>query len=95
MSNILVLSEEFVKRILVGLGEIPAKFSHEVILEVEAQLKAAKDEAHKVVAFVETHLEPLKAKVSADAAAVKTEVSDIKAVPVAVEAVVEAVEKAA
>jgi hypothetical protein len=104
-TQILVLSEEFIKRIFVGLGEMPSKFSHNVILEIEAQLKAAENEAHRVVALVEAPLNALKAKVAADAAKakatvapvvseVKTVVADVKAEPAAVEAVVAAVEKA-
>lgn len=88
MSNtIFVLSEEFVKRIFVGLGEIPSKFSHVVILELEAQAKAAETEAHKIIALVEQHLAPLKAKVEAEAAKTKADAAPVVA---AVEAAVAA-----
>lgn len=76
MSNqILVLSEEYIKRIFVGLGEVPAKFSHEVILAIESQLKAAETEYEKLVAVVENHIAPLKAKIAADAAKAKSDVT--------------------
>lgn len=78
MSNILVLSEEFVKRIFIGLGEMPSKFSHVVILDIEAQIKAAEAETHKIVALVEQHLAPLKAKVEAEKVAAEAVVAQVE-----------------
>jgi hypothetical protein len=102
MSNVIVVSEEFLKRIFVGLGEMPAKFSHAVIIDIEAQLKTAEEAPHKLLALIEQHLAPVKAKVAADAAkveaipaaAVADVKADIKSEEAKVEAVGTAVEKA-
>lgn len=92
MSNtVIVVSEEFLKRIYVGLGELPAKFSKIVIDDIEAQVKLAEGEVHKYVALVEQHFAPFKDKaaeidatakgvadkIAADAAKVAAEVTTV------------------
>jgi len=87
MSNsVIVVSEEFLKRIYVGLGELPAKFSKIVIDDIEAQVRLAEQEVHKYVALVEEHFAPFKAKVAdidakakilADKVADKVETADV------------------
>lgn len=61
--NILVVSEEFMKRVFIGLGELPSKFAHSVILDFEAQLGLAQTDVKKYVAMIEEHLMPHKAAV--------------------------------
>ena len=42
VKHTLSLSEEFVNRIIVGLGEIPTKFGAPVLSEIEKQISAAR-----------------------------------------------------
>lgn len=79
MSNtVVILSEEFMTRINIALGEIQAKFAIPVINELENWLNKAKDEPHKLVVELEAHLVPFKAKLAAD----KAEAARIAALPV-------------
>lgn len=73
MAHVLVLTEEFLKRVLVGLGEIPSKFAHDVILDIEAQLTMAERGVEAHVALIEQHMAPAKAKLEAIVAAAKAE----------------------
>ena len=76
-NTILIFTEEGVKRVLSGLGELPSKVAHELLNDVESQLKLLKEDAKRYVALVEEHLAPhkvvteVKAEVSAVAADVK------------------------
>jgi hypothetical protein len=65
-NSLIIVSEEYMKRIFVGLGEIPSKFAHEVILDLEAQLSMADKDVKAYVALVEKHLLPHKAKIPAE-----------------------------
>lgn len=85
-NKILVIGEEFMKRVFVGLGEIPSKFAHEVILDFEAQLNLAEQDIKKYVELIEEHLMPHKAKVALE---------DAKAAAAVAEKVVSTVETAA
>jgi len=78
MSNLLIIvSEEFLKRIFVGLGEIPSKYAHEVILDLEAQMNLAKNDVKAHVDLVEKHLQPYKDTL---VSAVHTVTDEVKAI---------------
>ncbi len=64
-NTILILTEDALKRVFVGLGELPAKISHELINELEAQVALIEKDVGAYVAQVEQHLLPHKAKVPA------------------------------
>jgi hypothetical protein len=83
MSNtVVILSQEFMTRINVALGEIQAKFAIPVINELEAWKNKVEAEPHKLLADIEAHLAPVKAKVEA----AKAEAERIAALPKYVEA---------
>lgn len=71
MSNtVLILSEEFLTRIKVGLQEIQAKFANPVLIEIETQVKHAETAAQGWVSSIESHVAELKTKAEAAAKAV-------------------------
>jgi|SRR5882672_5898157 len=74
-NSIIVVTEEFLKRVFVGLGEIPSKFAHQVILDFEAQLNMAKEDTKKFVSFIEEHLAPHKAEIALQEAKVAAAVA--------------------
>lgn len=81
MSNsLIIVSEEFLKRILVGLGELPSKFAHAVILDIEAQVSLAEKDVKAYVAMVEEHLAPHKAAATALPATPPAPLNDVPAV---------------
>jgi hypothetical protein len=76
-NSLIIVSEEFLKRIFVGLGELPSKFAHDVILDIEAQVALAGKDVKAYVAMVEEHLAPHKA--AADALTPPAPPSDVPA----------------
>lgn len=71
MSNtVLILSEEFLTRIKIGLQEIQAKFANPVLIEIETQVKNAESSEAKWVSSIESHVSAIKSKVEAAAKAV-------------------------
>lgn len=96
MSNtVVILTEEFMKRINVALGEIPAKFAIPVINELQAWYDMAEKEPTKLLASIKSHLAPFEAKVAeADAAAKKLLEEAAASAKALEEKAVEAVEKA-
>lgn len=84
MSNsLIIVSEEFLKRILVGLGELPSKFAHAVILDIEAQVALAETDVKAYVALIEEHLQPHKDKAAALTPPVSSNAVPANAVPAA------------
>jgi hypothetical protein len=80
MSNsVIVLSEELLKRVYLGLGELPSKVSHIVILEIEAQEKLADANVKAYIGLIEQHLQPFKDKLATAEAAVKAEAEKVAA----------------
>jgi hypothetical protein len=70
MSNtVVILSQEFITRINIALGEIQAKFAIPVINELQAWFDKAEKAPHQLIADLEAHVAPLKAKIEADAVA--------------------------
>jgi F0F1-type ATP synthase membrane subunit b/b' len=66
MSNtVVILTEEFLTRIHVALGEIQAKFAIPVINEVQQWIDKAEKEPTKLVADIDAHLVPFRAKIAA------------------------------
>jgi hypothetical protein len=72
MSNkILILSDEFIARIHVGLGEVAAKFSIPVLQEIQTQIDTAEKDVKSFIAKVEAHIAPIKAAIVAEEAKLK------------------------
>jgi hypothetical protein len=69
MSKLLILSDEFIARLHVGLGEIQAKFAIPVIQDIQAQVDLIEKDAKSFLASVEAHIAPIKQKVAAADAA--------------------------
>jgi hypothetical protein len=67
-NTVIVLSEEFLKRVQVALGELPAKFAVPVIQEVEAWITLAEKQPHKVVELVDKHMAEIKDKIAQEGA---------------------------
>jgi hypothetical protein len=61
----MILTEEFLTRIHVALGEIQAKFAIPVINEVQQWIDKAEKEPTKLVADIDAHLVPFRAKIAA------------------------------
>ncbi len=72
-NTVIVLTEEFLKRVQVALGEIPAKFAIPVIQEIEAWITLAEHQPAKVIELVDKHLQQFRDKVAAEEAALKAE----------------------
>ena len=96
MSNtVVILSDEFMTRINVALGEIQAKFAIPVINEVQAWIDKAEKEPTKLLTEIDAHLAPFRAKVAAADAEAKKLLEEAAAKASAIEqAAVAAVEKA-
>ncbi len=80
MSKLVILSDEFLARIHVGLGEVQAKFAIPVLQDIQAQVDLAEKDAKAFLAAVEAHIAPFKQKVAADAA----EIARVAALPIEV-----------
>lgn len=65
MPKLLILSDEFMSRVLVGLGEIQTKFGLPVLQDIQTQVDLAEKDPAAFLAAVEAHLSPFKIKVSA------------------------------
>jgi hypothetical protein len=65
MPKLLILSDEFIARLHVGLGEIQAKFAIPVIQDIQAQVDLSEKDAAAFLASVEAHVSPFKQKVAA------------------------------
>jgi hypothetical protein len=61
-NTVLIVSKEFLNRILVGLSEIQAKFAIPVIQEIEKQAAAADAGAKHWIESIESHLDGIKLK---------------------------------
>lgn len=64
MSKLLILSDEFLARLHVGLGELQAKFAIPVISEIQKQVDLFEKDAATFIADVEAHIAPLRAKIA-------------------------------
>lgn len=64
MPTLLILSDEFLTRINIGLGEVQAKFAVPVIAEIEIQAARAANDAEAFLAAIEAHVAPIKAKLA-------------------------------
>ena len=72
MSKLVILSDEFLARVHVGLGEIQAKFAIPVIAEIQNQVDLVEKDVKAFLASVEAHVAPHKQKVvAADAEAAR------------------------
>jgi hypothetical protein len=80
-NTLLIFTEEGVKRIVAGLGELPSKLAHELLNDIDFQLNMLKTDVKKYVATVEEHLTPHKAiaATKSEVAAVEKVAEDIKA----------------
>lgn len=68
---VLILDQEFLNRVMVGLGEVASKFSIPVISSIESQIKAAQSGDKSWIERIESHLTGVKLKAAArDSAAV-------------------------
>lgn len=89
-NTFLIVTEEGLKRVFAGLGELPAKVSHEIIKDFDAQVAMAKDDLKSFIALVEKHLQPHKDAVEAEVAKIKAaadaEAARLAAIPKVVEA---------
>lgn len=94
-NTVLIVSEEFLNRIKVGLQEIPAKFANPVLIDIENQVKAAETGAKEWIQVIETHLSGIKTKAETVLGKVEQKVesavSSVKAEVAAVEHAFEAV----
>lgn len=63
--TIVILSEEFLKRIHLALGEMQVKFALPVIMEIQAWFDKAEKEPAKLIADVQAHLEQFRTKLGA------------------------------
>lgn len=66
LNHILVFTEAGLKRIYEALGEMPAKLSHDVITDIETQVRDAENDVSKFVALVKRHLAPHEARIPKD-----------------------------
>lgn len=69
---VLIISEEFLNRILVGLGEVASKFSVPVLQDIEKQVRAAQVGAKEWVEAIESHLTGIKLKAATGASVGQT-----------------------
>ena len=60
MSHVLVFSDEFLSLVLVGLGELPAKVSHKVIVDIEDQVDLKTKDPKAYLALVKKSLKEVK-----------------------------------
>lgn len=61
---VLIVSKEYLNRILVGLGEVASKFSVPVLQDIEKQVSAAEVGAKEWMEAIESHLTGIKLKVA-------------------------------
>lgn len=66
---LLIFPQEFLNRVLVGLGEVASKFSVPVIQDIEKQIAAAETGLKTWVDVVEAHITGIKLKAAVAAAA--------------------------
>lgn len=66
---VLIFNQEFVNRILVGLGEVASKFAIPVIQDIEKQIAFNATGAKIWVETIESHLTGVKLKAAQDTAA--------------------------
>lgn len=59
-NHVLIISQEFLNRIMVGLGEVASKFAIPVIQDIEIQVKSAESGAKDWIASIESHLTGIK-----------------------------------
>jgi hypothetical protein len=84
MSNtVVVLSEEFMKRIKTALGEIQMKVALPVLAELETWEKKFVEAPHEVLTIVENHIAPAKAKIAAAEAKIAADKAAVDAAAVA------------
>lgn len=76
-STVLIFTEEGFKHIVNGLGELPAKLVHALLLDIDAQVSMVEKDVKGYLALIEQHLAPVKAKldviVAGEEAAAKAE----------------------
>jgi hypothetical protein len=83
MSNtVVILTEEFMKRISVGLGEVQAKFAIPVLNELQAWTDLHEKDPAKLIALVDDHLKSFRDKVAADIAKTEDAVKSAVVTPV-------------
>lgn len=80
-NTIVILSDEFLNRIRIALGEIQAKFAVPVLGELELWAAKAKDEPAKLLADVDAHLAQFRASVTMAEAKVKALLEAVPEVP--------------
>ena len=61
-NTVLIVSQEHLNRILVGLGEIASKFAVPVLQDIERQVSYAKAGTKEWVEAIESHLTGIKLK---------------------------------
>jgi hypothetical protein len=66
-NKVLILSQEFLNRIMVGLGEVQSKFAIPVLQDIEKQLAAAEVGAKIWVESIEAHITGVKLKAAQSA----------------------------
>lgn len=64
---VLILDQEFLNRVMVGLGEVASKFSIPVISSIESQVRAAQSGDKAWVERIESHLTGVKLKAAVGA----------------------------
>lgn len=64
-NSLIIFTETGLKNMITGLGELPSKFVHALLLDIDAQLGMAEKDVKAHLALIEQHLAPAKAKLDA------------------------------
>lgn len=59
-NKLIILTEDYLQNVLIALGELPAKFSHAILVEIETQTQKADLDLKAHIESIEAHLKPLK-----------------------------------
>lgn len=84
-NHVLIVTDEVLARIKLGLGEIAAKYAVPVFQEIEAQVALAETGGKNYIDAIESHIAAIKAKVEKVVEKVQAEVADVKTVVADVE----------
>lgn len=63
-NKVIVLTENGLQAVINGLGELPAKVSHALLIDLDTQLGMAEKDLKRYVDMVEEHLAPFKSKLT-------------------------------
>lgn len=59
-NKLIILTEDMLNNVMLGLGELQAKFSHAILVDIASQVALAEKDLRAHIELVETHLKPLK-----------------------------------